>query len=361
MGRTPGAKNKPKSAAKKITLTNPPLSPTEELFKCTSCGKVFKSQWHKFRKTSSPLYESNNGFTTVCVACIDAYEDELTRLYNGDNDRACERLCQIFDWYVNEDILKMSKRSSSKQTRIGDVISKGGLGQHKREDGSPKTYEDRIEELASRDKIESADDLKEVNSSTGYKLTQKTLKFWGPGYSPDEYVYLNNQYDDWSQRHECKSKVQERLFKNLCLVELQIERASQANDDQAIARLMKSFNDLLGSANIKPVQNKENALADQNTFGTLIQKWENERPIPEPDPEWQDVDGIGRYIKVYFLGHLCKMLGIHNSYSVLYDEEMAQYTVNKPQYEEDSEMSFDEIFGVNKDESAAENGGGDTG
>ena len=76
-------------------------------------------------------------------------------------------------------------------------------------------------------------------------------------------------------------------------------------------------------------------LADQNTFGTLIQKWENERPIPQPDPEFEDVDGIRRYVGAYFLGHLCKMMGIKNRYSAIYEEEMAKYTVEKPSYEQD--------------------------
>jgi len=39
------------------------------------------------------------------------------------------------------------------------------------------------------------------------------------------------------------------------------------------------------------------------------------------------------------------MLNINNSYSQQYEEEIARYTVERPQYEEDSEMSFDDIFG----------------
>ena len=108
---------------------------------------------------------------------------------------------------------------------------------------------------------------------------------------------------------------------------------------------MKTFQDLLGSANIKPTQTNDNALADQNTFGTLIQKWEVEKPIPEPDPEWKDIDGIIKYISIWFLGHLCKMMGIKNSYSKLYEDEMLKYRVQKPQYEEDDEILFDNLFG----------------
>ena len=108
---------------------------------------------------------------------------------------------------------------------------------------------------------------------------------------------------------------------------------------------------LVSINNITQNKTKDNTLAEQNTFGTLIRKWENERPIPEPDEEWKDVDGIVRYITVYFLGHLCKMMGIKNSYSRLYEEEMAKYKVEKPEYEDDDEALFDAVFGGGLDDS----------
>ena len=86
---------------------------------------------------------------------------------------------------------------------------------------------------------------------------------------------------------------------------------------------------------MKPSQTNDNALADQNTFGTLIKKWETERPIGEPDEEWKDVDEIERYISTFFLGHLCNLVHVKNDYEELYREEMAKYTVTPPEYEED--------------------------
>ena len=81
-------------------------------------------------------------------------------------------------------------------------------------------------------------------------------------------------------------------------------------------------------------------LLNRLTFGTLIKKWENEEPIPEPDPEWADVDGIGKYIRIWFLGHLCKMLGIENEFSKEYEAEMAKFRVELPEdvFEDDAEV-----------------------
>ena len=69
-----------------------------------------------------------------------------------------------------------------------------------------------------------------------------------------------------------------------------------------------------------------------------------------PDEEWKDVDGIAKYITIYFLGHLCKMMGIKNSYSRMYEAEMAKYKVEKPEYEDDDEALFDAVFGGELDD-----------
>ncbi len=46
------------------------------------------------------------------------------------------------------------------------------------------------------------------------------------------------------------------------------------------------------------------------------------------------------------LGHLCKMLGIKNTYCKLYEDEMARLRVERPDLEEeDDEGAFSEIFG----------------
>lgn len=38
------------------------------------------------------------------------------------------------------------------------------------------------------------------------------------------------------------------------------------------------------------------------------------------------------------------MMGIKNSYSRMYEAEMAKYKVEKPEYEDDDEALFDAVF-----------------
>ena len=173
---------------------------------------------------------------------------------------------------------------------------------------------------------------------------------FGRGYSDEDYMFLESEYQDWIQRYLCEDKAQELLFKRICFKELDIDKAQKAGRDTK--ELDKSLQDLMGSLNVKPSQKNSSSISDQKTFGQLIEVWEKDKPIPEPDEEFKDVDKIGLYIDVFFKGHLSKMMGLKNAFSSLYDRFMAKYTVTKPQYDEDAdaEILFEQIFGSRMDD-----------
>lgn len=309
-------------------------------FYCSCCGKKYTKQKGNFPYSNSPLFAGNGGYVTICKSCIDKYFYNLVDFFSGNEEKAADRMCQICDWFYADDIWGVCRKISSDRSRIGALPSKASLPQYKQRG---ITYLDTIKERASTN-INDAEDLLDAKDDLAdLKVRKKTISMFGMGYSMEQYKFLQEQYDDWTARCEAKTKAQEELFKNLCIAQLNIQIAQQTGGK--VKDAMDTFQSLLGSANLKPVQNNDNALADSQSFGTLIKKFEEEKPIPEPDPEWKDVDGIVKFITVYFLGHLCKMIGIKNNYARMYDEEMAKYKVEKPQYEGDDEALFDSVFG----------------
>ena len=137
----------------------------------------------------------------------------------------------------------------------------------------------------------------------------------------------------------------EELIKRLCFKQLDILKAQR--DGKETKDLDRTFQELLGSANLKPNQKTSNDLTNSQTFGQLIAKWEESKPIPEPEEEFKDIDKIGLYIDVFFKGHLAKMLNLKNPLSQIYDKFMSKYTAHKPEYadEESSEQLFESVFG----------------
>lgn len=178
------------------------------------------------------------------------------------------------------------------------------------------------------------------------KIKKATIDRFGyMGFSDQDLLFLQDEYNNWVTRCEVNTVAQETLFERISCKKLEIAKATKAGKDTK--DLDKALQDLMNSANILPKQNSLDAVSEGQTLGTLIEKYENDRPIPDPDPDFKDVDGIGRYITTFFFGHMCKVLGIKNRFSKTYEDYMAQYTVKPPEYEveEDSEDLFDRIFG----------------
>lgn len=157
------------------------------------------------------------------------------------------------------------------------------------------------------------------------------IEFWGKGYSLDDLVFLQREYEKLINSYECDTYAMEMLFQEVSHLRLTITKRRQEGNQ--VDKELKTLQDLLGSANIKPVQETGANAAEQATFGTLIKKWENDRPVPEPDEAWKDVDGIGKYIKTWFFGQLTKMMGMKGKHTDEFEEELEKYTVKPPQYE----------------------------
>ncbi len=181
------------------------------------------------------------------------------------------------------------------------------------------------------------------------EVKQKTIKRFGQGFSNSDYQFLQDEYEDWVSKYECNTKAQSELFERLCFKKLEIHKATLAG--KSTKDLDESYQKLMSTANITPRQNSLDSLSEGQNFGQMIQKWEEEKPIPECDPELQDVDKIGLYIDVFYKGHMAKMLNLKNQLQDIYEKFMAKFTVTKPEYneEDDSEELFDRIFSQNND------------
>lgn len=179
------------------------------------------------------------------------------------------------------------------------------------------------------------------------KPRKEIVKLFGSGFSNEDYLYLQDQYDDWCARTQVDSKSQQVYVVQICMQSLDIYKDRKSNKD--VTNKLKALDTLMNAANLQPKQNVANAATDSLTFGQLIEKWEEEKPIPEPSEEFKDVDGIGKYIRVWFTGWLCKAFGLKaNVFTEEFNEEISKYTVSKPSESEDNNSNeiYDRIFGV---------------
>jgi hypothetical protein len=176
---------------------------------------------------------------------------------------------------------------------------------------------------------------------------KETYKIFGSGFTNEDYIYLQDQYDDWRSRTQVDSKSQETYITQICFKQLEIWKAQKSGRDTD--KLVKSLNDLMNGANLQPRQNVGNAATDSLTFGQLIEKWELTSPIPEPQEEFADPDNIGKFLRVWFKGSLMRALGLDGGYAKEYDDYVSKFSVEKPTNidGDDSvdESMYEKVFG----------------
>lgn len=370
------SKSTPRTTASVPSNSKPPTSSarTQETkgFYCSRCGTYYRSQNNNFIKSFSPLYTGNGSYITVCNRCL----DELLAHYTtalGNEAEAIERLCLKFDIYWNQEIYDMVIRENRSFSHMRGYISKSNLVKY-----YGKTYDNTLDEQyieeaerekkAERERIameeeyrraikkaamlgggedqSAIDEIIEQSVAPG-GVSQKMLDFWGLGFDNEFYIELDRKYRQWTDElPQPPDKGEEAIYKQVCILEATINRDSAAG--KPIEKNISALNALLGSANLKPSQKKDESdvAFDNMSFGQGIRMYENYHPIPQPDPEMRDVDGIIRYISIWFLGHLCKMLNIKNTYCKMYEEEIEKMRIENPELEEeDDETIFNDIFG----------------
>ena len=318
---------------------------TKAKFTCFYCGKEYVET--NFYNSYSEFY-NNIGKVPYCKQCIEKFYQQYFEKYTNDGclmpeKKAVQRLCMTFDIYYRDDVFASAmnkiKSSGMNISPMAQYMKLIQLQQYQNKSYENTIYEAEQENFA----MSSISDL-----SGEITVDQKTIDFFGKGFTDEDYQYLKREYDDWTARHECNTKAQEEVFKRICFKQLEILKATRRGEDTK--NLDATFQNYLDTAKLQPKQNAGDTTADNQTFGTLIDKWENERPLPEIDEELRDVDKIGLYMDVFFRGHTCRMLNVKNALSNLYSSVMKKFTVNKPEYnldedDYDSEINFDTIFG----------------
>lgn len=276
----------------------------------------------------------------ICKNCARIMYGNLVVEYQ-DEQAALRVLCLRLGIYYSQSVAETLTKHGA--AIVGEYMKKISVVPY-----DSKTYEDTLLEEGYRfekkedDELED-DDQKEY-ASNHYNIFKKTIAMFGDSFSDEDLYYLQAQYVDWTRRYECNEKSLEIMIKNICLMDLDIRKTAQEGGD--VSKKMTALSKAIIDANLKPVLDGSSDVGEYS-LGQYIEKWENDKPIPvEDDPDFNDKDGILKYIQTWFFGHLTKVFGKRNSYSEMYEQEISNYTVEKPTYMDDEDLN-DSVFGEN--------------
>ena len=329
-----------RKAYDKLACAYSKISEGDALF-CHKCNGFYSCD------TFYPNKKYDSGYFPICKKCL------LNEACDYDKDKKCykdnrEKTMKVFRK------LDLPFFDSVYQKCLKDLSDPTG------EKNWSTAYQHMLTIVRTSDQFKRMgwDDSDFTDSSSGDEIIglskrkprREIVKLFGWGFSNDEYLYLQDQYDDWCSRTQVDSKSQQIYVTRICHKLLDIWRAEKNGDDTT--KLDESLNKLMDAANLQPKQNVSNTSADTLTLGQLIEKWEEEEPIPEPDPELADVDNIGKNLRVWFGGWLAHALGLNVPISKEYEEEVKKYTVEVRDAVDESNSSdvYRELFGGDVDE-----------
>lgn len=343
---------------------------------CYKCGTAYSRKKGYFPVSYAPLYKGL-GYIPVCKDCLDAiYQQYYVQCH--DAKTTIRQMCRKLDLYWDEKVFNMVEPKSTAKTILtkyltklnssaylgkcyDDTLIKEGTlwvwdfdkntdsGEIKSSSGQYEAMEGENEQELKYD-VETAMPESQIfiEIPEDFVVTDDVVAFWGSGYTRTMYGELEQRRKYWMQRFPDDYEIDvgtEALIKQICSLEIDINRDRIAG--KAVDKSVTVLNTLLGSANLKP--KSKDSLDDsfeKTPYGVWIWRFENERPIPEVDPELEDVDGILKYVLTWVFGHIAKMLSVKNLRSKLYEKAIEKYRVAHPEYDddEDDEMLYD-IFG----------------
>ena len=314
---------------------------------CRKCGRAYGKLKGYFPVCYAYLYKGT-GYIPYCNDCVrgmfSSYYAEC-----GDEEKATRQICRKLDLYWNHDLYVKATNKSSSRTVLQNYISRLNNAMY-----AGKSYDDTLRE---ENRMWDDGPRYSENSEEGFleyilpktvpiEISEEVIAFWGPGYTPEMYMELEQRLQYYKEQMGEDAQTDmgtEALLRQIAMMEIDINKA-RANG-ASVDKMVNSLNSLLSSLK-KPTKKETDAINGNTPFGVWIKRIEDERPIPEVDEELRDVDHIVKYITVWFFGHLCKMLGVKNSYCRMYEEEIERLRVSKPEYDdEDDDVLLNDLFG----------------
>ena len=344
------------SKVTKFSSNPDPNAGKQVVYRCCYCGELFSEnqRMRGFSKAQSPFYKGNERYFHICKQCVDELYEHYRRTLKSE-EAALRRMCMHLDVYWNDEIYEMLGSVSSSRPLFRAYLDKAGLRKY-----NGKTYDDTLDEEAeAKSQISKSTQLPAQEDGVGIidietlplsgteteaiEVTTEDIDFWGDGFSVPQIRRLKYNFAKWTKDKGSLTVSQEALYKQICITELKIDLEFSNGDSTKISSLQSSLTNLMAKQNIAPNQNKENDMVEKNTYSVLLHKFEDRKAIKKPDP-WMKNE-IVRLVTVFFMGHLCKMFGLNNKYSKMYEDEMASYRVERPEYENDDDESvFEAVF-----------------
>ena len=265
---------------KKETVTN--LCTMQLATKCANKEGILPIS--EFYTATSPFYK--NGRYNICKNCLKEY------VYNGEDIdvNKLKNILRIYDVPFFEK--EWESALNDKSETIG-VYFKNLYLNHKNQ----SWVEGDIQENdKARTNTVGIDD-------------EELIARWGEGWTISEMQWLERDYVEWTENHDCDKLSTQKLIQMICVKELEIRKARQSG--KPTDKLEKSLREIMNDSNLTPrTQSAVSESGSTKTFGMWIQDIEKYRPAEyfEDKSIYKDYDNILDYWNRFILRPMKNLL-----------------------------------------------------
>ncbi|MGG1664520.1 hypothetical protein [Brevibacillus sp. NRS-1366] len=280
-----------------------------------------------FYVNTHPLFAEDMLQIPVCKNCIQKFINE-----SEDEKEYFNRVVLVLS-FLNKPFLS-NEWTNVKQLWEKYIPPISSLPQHKKSQFKDSTFLQLTESSAAIEDVE--DEHMEFDMDVDI---QELHQYWGRSYSKEDYEFLEEEKMKLMSSFECPDYGMEMIMRDICFINLDIEKIrgeQRANGSTEISKLIKIRSDLMNDAKMKPIQATGAEANDQLSFGVLIKKWENDKPVPKALD-----DEMKTYIDTYMVGHLAKMEGLNNELTDKYDKALSDFTINFKDINKDDDYEDD--------------------
>lgn len=294
------------------------------LYRCVCCGYEYKKQDGNFYTTRSPMFKGNNGYQPYCKRCMSDIFEHFTEFFDGDEDAAIERVCQLTDITVNEEMWIASRKANDSKSRVGSYIAKLNMLKNQ-----GVTYSDTIIARFEKEQAKLEVDRSAEATSEETGIPQEVIKRFGVGFEDYEYERLQAEYEDWIRQYgEPNDKHQRELYVTSCLMKSNLIESMQSkqNNVSAVANSYKNFLEA-ATIEIEDRIRKQKEGMETSPIGVMINDIERYTPAEyyKDKTLFTDFDKIKEYFSRFIYRPLKNLLtgtdDMDEEFSINSDEE----------------------------------------
>lgn len=275
---------------------------SKRLKKCTRCGE--EKEFGSFYKSQSPLYKVDQK-CPICKDCmIEIYEENL-QFYKNEEVALYKTLYSL-DYICD---IKLIKRAmidcyNTDKHILKVYASSMNLVQYKGKTAKDSSPMPSLWNIPEED-FQSYE-IEDINIKTPVLITKEIIQRWGEGRSNEDYLYLEDMYDTMIKTYDTTNPISVETYKQIVLNYLDVKKLREGKnpDNKKIGEILKINSMLQADCRIKDVQASNDE--DNMYWSKFIEDIEWTEPIPKPEKEFQDVDGIKKYIKKWFVEPFAK-------------------------------------------------------